>query len=97
MIRPDQFETRYYPELPCLGSQQAKQIADITWALCLITRVKAHALPGAQAAQTSFDLFFNTHVSCHPINIILSFAPELFGYYIDLLDFGLYQEPTTSP
>ena len=35
-------ETIYYPDLPSLDNPQAKQLADLTWALCVTARATAH-------------------------------------------------------
>jgi hypothetical protein len=40
--------------------------------------------------------FSGSNVQSHPINLILSFAPELFAYYVALLDFALFNPETSS-
>jgi hypothetical protein len=89
--RPDHYESVYYPDIPLLSSPQAKQIADLTWAFCVATRAKAHGRISSDEFQNTFALFSGVSVQTHPINLILSFTPELFSYYTALLDFGLYQ------
>jgi hypothetical protein len=94
--RPDQYEPLYYPDLPLLSSPQAKQIADLTWAFCVATRARAHGRISSDDFQETFSLFSGVNVQTHPINLILSFAPELFSYYTALLDFGLYQHSAAN-
>lgn len=92
---PDHFEPLYYPDLPCLSGVQAKQIADLTWAFCIAIRAKAHGRMCSNESKEIFTLFSGFSTPTHPINMILSFAPELFSYYVGLFDFALYNpEPT---
>lgn len=85
----EEAETLYYPELPSLDSPQAKQLADLTWALCVTARATAH---GCMPQATFFNLknrFYGGSHAQHPINLVLTFAPELSAYYTALLDFAL--------
>jgi len=88
--RPDHYEPLHFPTLPTLSSVQAKQIADLAWAFCVVNRAKAHGRVVSQEAREVLTLFSGTSLITHPINLILSFAPELFSYYIALLDFSLF-------
>lgn len=89
--RPDYYESLHFPELPSLSNNQAKQIADLTWGFCLVIRAKAHGKMGSTEAREILNIFSGTSLPTHPINLILSFAPELFSYYIALLDFALFK------
>jgi hypothetical protein len=40
--------------------------------------------------------FSGSNIQSHPINLILSFAPELFAYYMALLDFALFNPKTPN-
>jgi hypothetical protein len=88
--QPDRYEALHFPELPSLSSAQAKQIADITWAFCLTIRAKAHKKLGTEESKEILSLFSGSSQLTQPINLILSFAPELFAYYVALLDFALF-------
>jgi hypothetical protein len=78
------------PDLPLLASPQAEQLNGLVWALCVLSRGTAHGrMPGSTFAELLPRV---SHDSLHkrPINLALSFAPELFAYYTALLDFALY-------
>lgn len=94
--QPDRYETLHFPDLPSLSSLQAKQIADLTWAFCVANRARAHERMGSQESQETLALFSGTSLPTHPTNLILSFAPELFSYYIALLDFALFNPQTST-
>jgi hypothetical protein len=91
--RPDQFEAHYFPDLPAMGSPQSKQIADMTWAICLLTRATAHGLIDRDIYRERIRIFSGDTVQTHLINLMLSFAPELFSYYTALFDFSLFVNP----
>ncbi|MBK1829599.1 hypothetical protein JIN77_02590 [Verrucomicrobiaceae bacterium R5-34] len=91
----EQAETLYYPDLPSLDNPQARQLAELTWAFCVASRATAHGkIPMTKFIQLK-DLFTGTSPthSKNPVNLILTFAPELFAYYSALLDFALYNNP----
>jgi hypothetical protein len=94
--QPAHYEALHFPELPSLSSVQAKQIADLTWAFCVANRARAHARMESKESQETLALFSGTSLPTHPINLILSFAPELFSYYIALLDFALFNLETPT-
>ena len=94
--QPDHYETLYYPDLPSLSSVQAKKIADLTWAFCIAIRAKAHGRMGSGESKEILTLFSGTSIQTHPINLILSFATELFSYYVGLFDFALYNPESTT-
>jgi hypothetical protein len=94
--QPDHYETLHFPDLPSLSSLQAKQVADLTWAFCVANRARAHGRMGSKESQEALTLFSGTSLPTHPINLILSFAPELFSYYIALLDFALFNPETSA-
>jgi hypothetical protein len=97
-------ESEDYPPLPLIANRQARQLADLTWALCVLTRGKAHGFVSKEQLATYFPLFTPqkdlppgvTMVQAHPVNLVLSFAPELFAYYTGLLDFVLYRPNSIS-
>lgn len=84
------------PDLPLLGSVQAEQLNGLVWAICVASRGTAHGM----VTETSFEDMVRrlSHSSSHrnPINLALSFAPELFAYYTALLDFALYNPAAES-
>ena len=94
--QPDHYEALHFPDLPSLSSVQAKQIADLAWGFCVVNRAKAHGRMASQEAREALTLFSGTSLQTHPINLILSFAPELFSYYIALLDFALFNPETPT-
>jgi hypothetical protein len=94
--QPDRYEALHFPELPSLSSVQAKQIADLAWAFCVANRARAHGRMESLESKETLTLFSGTSLPTHPINLILSFAPELFSYYIALLDFALFNPDTTK-
>ena len=51
---------------------------------------------GPRESKETLMLFSGTSLPTHPINLILSFAPELFSYYIALLDFALFNPETPA-
>ena len=94
--RPDHFEPHYFPDLPALGFPQAKQLADLTWGICLLTRSAANGVVDERFFQDRLRLFVKPNVQASPINLVLSFAPELFAYYVALLDFSLFVNSSSS-
>jgi hypothetical protein len=88
--RHDHFDAPDAPELPYLASPQASALNEITWAFCVLGRATAHGVLPNGNYREHLKQFVGTHVQTHPINLILSFAPELFAYYVALLDFALY-------
>jgi len=90
----DQAETLNYPDLPTIDTPQAKQLADLTWALCVATRATAHGKMSPEAFSKLVKAFAGTTPNQRPLNLILTFAPELFAYYTALLDFALYTHPS---
>jgi hypothetical protein len=93
----DHYEALHFPELPSLSSIQAKQIADLAWAFCVANRARAHGRMNSDEAQEALSLFSGTSLPTHPINLILSFAPELFCYHVALLDFALFNPESNTP
>lgn len=88
--RPDQFDAPDAPPLPLLKYEQANQINTATWTLCVLSRATAHGLISNEDFTLRLNGFFGNNIQSHPINLILSFAPELFAYYMALLDFALF-------
>ena len=82
-------ETIYYPDLPSLDNPQAKQLADLTWALCVTARATAHGKMNLTTFTKLKNQFSADNIAKHPINLVLTFAPELYAYYTALLDFAL--------
>jgi hypothetical protein len=95
--QPDHYDALHFPEVPSLNSTQAKQIADLAWGFCVVNRARAHGRLGTREYQETLTLFSGSSLQTHPINLILSFAPELFGYYIALLDFALFTPEAPKP
>ena len=94
--RPDHFEVPDAPSLPLLTSEQAIQLNTATWTLCVLSRATAHGLISTTEFVQKMNGFSGSNVQSHPINLILSFAPELFAYYVALLDFALFNPETSS-
>jgi hypothetical protein len=92
----DRHESLHFPDLPCLNSVQAKQIADLAWAFCVTNRASAHGRMNTIDSGKMLSLFSGNALQTHPINLILSFAPELFSYHIALLDFALFNPNASS-
>lgn len=88
--RPDQFDVPDAPSLPLIKNEQASQINTVTWTLCVLSRATAHRLISNEDFTLRIKGFCGTNIQSHPINLILSLAPELFAYYIALLDFALF-------
>lgn len=88
--RPDHFEVPDAPSLPLLSSEQAVQLNTATWTLCVLSRAAANGLISSKEFAQKLEGFTGSNVQSHPINLILSFAPELFAYYVALLDFALF-------
>ena len=82
-------ETIYYPDLPSLDNPQAKQLADLSWALCVTARATAHGKMNLTTFTKLKNQFSADNIAKHPINLVLTFAPELYAYYTALLDFAL--------
>lgn len=78
-----------FPEWPALTSDQSSQIADISWALACVSRTAAHGLISSAEFKKHMTLFTGKSLTEAPINIVFSFAPELFAYQFALLDFAL--------
>ena len=87
--RMEHFDTQYFPDLPALSCNQAKQIADLTWTICLLVRLTAHGVISGETFEDRFRLFTGRSLHANPLNLVLSFAPELFAYYTALFDFAL--------
>jgi hypothetical protein len=94
--RHDHFDAQDAPELPLLGSPQAGALNEITWAFCVLARATAHGVLPTVMYREHLRHFVGTSVQSHPLNLILSFAPELFSYYTALLDFALYRPSPES-
>ena len=92
--RPDHFEVPDAPCLPLLTSEQSNQLNTATWTLCVLSRATAHGLISSKEFTQKMDGFSGSNIQSHPINLILSFAPELFAYYMALLDFALFNTET---
>lgn len=90
------FDAPNAPDLPLLASPQVEQLNGLVWVLCVAARGTAHD----RVTETSFEEVIArlSHESLHkrPINLALSFAPELFAYYTALLDFALYNPAAES-
>lgn len=95
--RPDHFDVQDAPFLPLLGSEQAIQLNTATWTLCVLCRATAHGLISSNDWALHLNGFSGSNVQSHPINLILSFAPELFAYYVALLDFALFNPNRSEP
>tara|TARA_R110002096_G_scaffold233047_2_gene423010 strand:+ start:9582 stop:13142 length:3561 start_codon:yes stop_codon:yes gene_type:complete len=93
--RMDHFDTQYFPDLPALGGTQAKHLADLAWTICLLSRATAHGINSRENFVEKMRLFTGKSVHSSSLNLVLSFAPELFAYYTALLDFALFNP--TSP
>lgn len=94
--RPDHFEVPHAPCLPLLTSEQSSQLNTATWTLCVLSRAAAHGLISSNEFTQKMEGFSGSNIQSHPINLILSFAPELFSYYTALLDFALFNPETPS-
>jgi hypothetical protein len=94
--RPDHFEVPDAPCLPLLTSEQSSQLSIATWTLCALSRAAAHGLISSKEFTQKMEGFSGSNIQSHPINLMLSFAPELFAYYMALLDFALFNSKTSS-
>lgn len=94
--RMEHYDTQYFPDLPALSSNQAKQIADLTWTICLLIRLTAHNVISGETFEERFRLFTGRSIHTNSLNQVLSFAPELFAYYTALFDFALLDKSTLS-
>lgn len=94
--RHDHFDAPDAPEIPYLASPQAGALNEITWAFCVLSRATAHGVLSTAKYRDHLKLFVGATVQSHPLNLILSFAPELSAYYTALLDFALYRPATES-
>ncbi len=94
--RPDHFEVPDAPCLPLLTSEQSSQLNTATWTLCALSRAAANGLISSKEFTQKMEGFSGSNIQSHPINLILSFAPELFAYYMALLDFALFNPETPS-
>lgn len=90
---PDHFETPDAPQLPGLESEQADRLNRLTWRFCVLARGTANGRISKEKFTQLYSHFSGGTVQKHPLNLILSFAPELFAYYVGLLDFALYSPP----
>ena len=88
-------DTPVAPPLPLLASKQAEHLHQLTWRFCVIARGAAQGHIPKQQFATIYERFGEYKVQTHPLNLMLSFAPELFAYYCGLLDFALLA-PTSS-
>lgn len=94
--RHDHFDAPDAPGLPLLASPQAGALNEITWAFCVLARATAHGVLTTAKYREHLRHFTGTTVQSHPLNLILSFSPELFAYYTALLDFALYRPAPES-
>jgi hypothetical protein len=89
--RPDHFDAPSFPELPLLDSPQANQLSGMAWCFCVLARGTAHGRLEICDFSKHLAVFMGSPVPAHPLNLILTCAPELFAYYSALLDFALYR------
>ncbi|MDA7891786.1 hypothetical protein N9B14_04365 [Akkermansiaceae bacterium] len=85
----DHVQTNEFPPLPGLNTPESQRIANLTWALCAVARGTAHGRISTDQFHRYLPAFGGENANRSAINILLSFAPELFAYYVGLLDFAL--------
>jgi len=94
----DSFDTQFFPNWPglpssCIDHQdKAAQIADICWSLACITRSKANGTLSEKSYTTLIELFKSRNAMESPLNLIFTFAPELYVYHVALIDFALLKK-----
>lgn len=85
----DHVQKNEFPPLPGLNTPESQRIANLTWALCAVARGTAHGRISTDQFHRYLPAFGGENANRSAINILLSFAPELFAYYVGLLDFAL--------
>lgn len=86
----DNIQKNEFPSLPGLNTPESQRIANLTWALCAVARGTAHGRISTDQFHRYLPDFGGENTNRSAINILLSFAPELFAYYVGLLDFALF-------